>query len=171
MTTPTIEPISPNSPWIQSLAFSQFENWGVLTGYDSVEAYCAFVEQAAKSASLPRILAASEGESFLGSVNLLPSEMTIRQHLSPWLGQLFVVPACRSRGVAAALLEAAASYVAQLGHDRLFLFTSGSLPGYYRRLGWQDMEDVVYLGKVRTIMKLEIDAAAPSSPFRLIRPS
>ena len=158
MTGITIEPIRPGSPWIAPLASSHFDYWGELTGYNSEDAYRTFVEQAANSVSLPRVLIASDDERFLGSVNLLPGEMTSRPQLSPWLGQLLVVPASRSCGVGAALLQAAAAYVATLGHDRLFLFTSGTLPSYYRRIGWRDVEDVFYLGKMRTIMKLELAA-------------
>jgi GNAT superfamily N-acetyltransferase len=76
------------------------------------------------------------------------------------MGQLFVAESQRSLGVAAALLDAAASYVGRLGYRELFLFTSGTLPRYYRSRGWSDVEDVSYLGKVRTIMRLEIDAAS-----------
>jgi N-acetylglutamate synthase-like GNAT family acetyltransferase len=96
--------------------------------------------------------------SDLGSVNVLMNEMPIRPQLTPWMGQLFVAESQRSRGIAAALVDAAAGYVEQLGYHQLFLFTSGTLPHYYRSRGWIDVEDVTYLGKVRTIMRRDTRA-------------
>jgi len=155
----SVQPLQPESPWLTQIAVDQFEYWGPLTGYSSRSSYESFLQQAAQSRALPRVLIASIGGTLLGSVNLLMNEMTIRPQFMPWMGQLFVAEKQRSLGVGAALLDAAASYVEQLGYRQLFLFTSGTLPHYYRSRGWSDVEDVTYLGKVRTIMRLEINTA------------
>ena len=68
----------------------------------------------------------------------------------------------RSRGVGGALVDAAAAYARRLGHGRLFLFTTGTLPNYYRRRGWVDVDEVVYLDRVRTIMRLDLQQAPES---------
>jgi predicted N-acetyltransferase YhbS len=82
--------------------------------------------------------------------------MTIRPNLSPWLSQLFVLPNERHRKVGSALVEAALSEAARLGHSRLHLFTSGTLPGYYASLGWRTLETVDYMGKLRSIMMFDV---------------
>jgi GNAT superfamily N-acetyltransferase len=156
----SIQPLESKSPWLIRVAADHFRHWGPLTGFNSQSAYEFFLRQAAQSVGLPRVLIASTGDSFLGSVNLLANEMTIRPRLKPWMGQLFVAESCRSLGIGAALVDAAVSYVEQLGYRQLFLFTSGTLPHYYRSRGWIDVEDVAYLGKVRTIMRHEIYTAA-----------
>jgi len=155
----SVQPLEPKSPWLTQIAADQFEFWGPLTGYDSRSSYELFLEQAAQSAALPRVLIATVGDTLLGSVNLLVNEMTVRPQFTPWMGQLFVAENHRSLGVAAALVDAAAAYVGHLGYDRLFLFTSGTLPRYYRNRGWSDVENVTYLGKARTIMCRQIRAA------------
>jgi GNAT superfamily N-acetyltransferase len=155
----SVQPLEPGSSWLAQIAADQFEHWGPLTGYNSRSLYEAFLEQAAQSVSLPRVLIASVRGTPLGSVNLLTKEMTIRPQFTPWLGQLFVTESRRTLGVGAVLLDAAASYVARLGYRQIFLFTSGTLPHYYRNRGWSDVEEVTYLGKSRTIMRLKIDAA------------
>jgi GNAT superfamily N-acetyltransferase len=155
----SVQPLEPKSPWLTQIAASQFAYWGPLTGHGSRSSYEQFLQQAAHSTALPRVLIANRHGTLLGSVNLLTNEMPIRPQFTPWMGQLFIAESQRSRGVGAALLDAAAGYVERLGYRHLFLFTSGSLPHYYRSRGWIDVEDVAYLGKVRTIMRLAINAA------------
>jgi GNAT superfamily N-acetyltransferase len=152
----SIRPLEPNSPFLAQIATGQFEYWGPLTGYGARNLYELFLQQAALSADLPRVLFATRRGSLLGSVNLLASDMTIRPQLTPWIGQLFVTEGERSRGVGTALVDAAISYIERLGYRQLFLFTSGSLPHFYRKRRWSEVESVAYLGKVRTIMRFDI---------------
>jgi len=152
----SIEPLAPGSPWYVQIAADQFELWGALTGHGSPVSYETFLEQAARSSTLPRVLVARQDAALLGSVNLLANEMTIRPQHTPWLGQLFVPEKHRAKGIGTGLLDAAIAYVERLGYRQLFLFTSGTLPGYYRKRGWVDIEEVVYLGKARTIMRFDI---------------
>ena len=158
----SIQPLEPGSPLLARIAADQFAHWGQLTGHSSRRAYEAFLEDAARSSSLPRVLTASLQGTLLGSVNLLANEMTIRPRFTPWMGQLFVAPDNRARGVGAALLASAASYVGELGYRQLFLFTSGTLPDYYRSKGWTDVEDVSYLGRLRTIMRRDVAGGYPA---------
>jgi predicted N-acetyltransferase YhbS len=139
-----------------SIARLQFEFWGPLTGHSSADGYEQFLREAARSTSLPAVLVAMDDEAFLGSVNLLASEMTTRQTLSPWMAQLFVVDSERGRGVGNALVSASIDHAAKLGFRRIYLYTSGTLPAYYASLGWRAIEEVEYLGKMRTIMTFEL---------------
>ena len=165
MSVRSIAPLEPASPFISEIAGQQFEHWGALTGHSSLIAYRSFLEQAARSVTLPRVLVAATPKTLLGSVNLLVNEMTVRPHLAPWLAQLFVMESARGAGIGTVLIGAAARYVEKLGHRQLFLFTSGALPDYYGARGWVAVEEVAYLGKVRTVMRLALDppdAAGPS---------
>jgi GNAT superfamily N-acetyltransferase len=148
----SIQPLTPQSPWRAKIAADQFAYWGPLTGHASPALYETFLEEAANSSALPRVLLAATPDSFVGSVNLLAKEVTIRPQFTPWLSQLFVAENHRASGIGAKLLDAAISYIDGLGYDRLYLFTSGTLPGYYRKRGWMDVEEVGYLGKQRTIL-------------------
>ena len=154
----SVQPLERGSPWLAQIAADQFAHWGPLTGHGSRSSYESFLDDATQSVSLPRVLTASSDGNLLGSVNLLKNEMDIRPQFTPWLAQLFISENQRSLGVGAALLDAAASYVLQLGYRQLFLFTSGTLPRYYRNRGWSDVEQVDYLGKMRTIMQRELGA-------------
>jgi predicted N-acetyltransferase YhbS len=82
--------------------------------------------------------------------------MTIRPELTPWLAQLFVLPASRSQGIGAALVQAVIEWTRNQEFECLYLYTSGTLPGYYERLGFKAREQVNYLGKERTIMEYNL---------------
>jgi predicted N-acetyltransferase YhbS len=149
-----IAPLDASSPLAGMVATIQFSFWGPLTGFTSAADYERFLRTASASA-LPSVLIASRGKQFAGSVNLLAQEMTTRPELSPWLGQLFVVEEERRGGVGRLLVRTAVDHVAALGHRRLHLYTSGTLPRFYESLGWKPIEMVDYLGKPRTIMAFD----------------
>ncbi|MCP3477492.1 GNAT family N-acetyltransferase [Bradyrhizobium sp. CCGUVB1N3] len=149
---PEIEDLTVESGLPAIIAKLQFAFWGPLTGHSSAAEYEQFLCFAARSRQLPTVLVARCGEALLGSVNLLVHEMTIRPGLSPWMAQLFVPGAERSRGVGRALINASLVRAAELGFPRLYLYTSGTLPAYYAALGWKPIEELEYLGKMRTVM-------------------
>src|ERR1700676_3625329 len=101
----SVQPLEPNSPWLAQIAADQFEYWGPLTGHGSRSSYEAFLEQAARSAALPRVLIASSGGALLGSVNVLTDELPIRPQFTPWMGQLFIAEGQRTKGIGAALVD------------------------------------------------------------------
>jgi GNAT superfamily N-acetyltransferase len=152
----SIQPLTPQSPWQRQMVRDQYEYWGPLTGHSSPTLYEEFLRRAACSSTLPRVLLATMPDALLGSVNLLTQELTIRPQYTPWMGQLFVAESHRNKGIGTRLLDTAISYVGSLGYDQLFLFTSGTLPDYYRKRGWVDIEEVTHLGKERIIMRHHI---------------
>ena len=140
----------------KTIAALQFAFWGPLTGYNSAADYEQFLGRAARSPELPEVLVAWRDTTFVGSVNLLASEMTIRPALSPWMAQLFVPGSERSRGVGSALIDAAPARTAELGYRRLYLYTSGTLPGYYASRRWRPIEELEYLGRMRVITAYDL---------------
>ena len=148
-----IEPLTRHRAFIPTLASWQFDYWNRLTGFDSRQAYIAALERWSASVDVPTVLVAIDRGQLLGSVNLLRSEMTSRPALTPWLAQLFVAPGVRRGGVGAALVAAALAHARTCGFDAVYLYTSGTLPSYYARLGWTELERLDYLGKERTVMR------------------
>ena len=157
-----IESLTVESGLAATIAALQFANWGRSTGYGTVEEYERFLCDAARSHRLPAVLVAKRAGTYLGSVNLLVHEMTTRPSLSPWLAQLFVIAEERGRGIGSALVRACIARFAELGFARVHLYTasSTSLPAYYMALGWRPIEDVEYLGKMRTVMAFDFPANA-----------
>jgi predicted N-acetyltransferase YhbS len=141
---------------IPEIAHWQFDAWGPLTGAQTYEGYTELLETAAAYRDLPSSLVALLGGVFVGSVNLVACDMPLRRSLTPWLAQLFVLPSFRCRGVGRRLVQAAQDRAKALGYTRLYLFTSGSLPGYYEQLGWVVHERVKYFGQTRTVMYVNL---------------
>jgi N-acetylglutamate synthase-like GNAT family acetyltransferase len=61
-------------------------------------------------------------------------------------------PERRKLGVGATLVRAAQDGARDLGFQTLYLFTSETLPSYYRSLGWLEIETFPYHGRERTLM-------------------
>ena len=152
-----IENIKHHLDAIDTLSEAQFELWGPLTGRNTLEEYRYLLHLAAESESLPITLVAVENATVLGSVNVLENDLPLRPDIAPWLAQLFVFPDFRHRGAGALLIEGAIAEARKLNRPILYLYTSGTLPNYYEKLGWSRMEEIAYLGKRRVIMAYEID--------------
>ena len=150
-----IEHLARHRNWIDQIARLHFEQWGFLTGYETLELYSEALERFAGDDSIPFVLVAFAAEQLLGSVSIVDCDMQVRSNLTPWLAQLLVVPRERGQGIGAALVRTAMAEVSRSGFPRLYLYTSGDLPLYYERFGWKVREIIPYLGKQRTVMHYE----------------
>lgn len=130
-----------------------FDQWGALTGAETLEGYVQILQQAVHGDDIP-VLVALDDSGPLGSASLVACEMTIRAELTLWLAQLFVKPVKRGCGIGAALVNAVALKARRCGFGRLYLYTSGDLPRYCGRPGWVAREQVADLGKERVVMEL-----------------
>ncbi len=152
-----IENIKHHLDAIDTLSQAQFELWGPLTGRNTLKEYRELLHFAAESKSLPTTLVAVENATVLGSVNVLENDLPLRPDIAPWLAQLFVFPNFRCRGAGALLISGAIAKARKLNRPVLYLYTSGTLPNYYEKLGWSRLEEIAYLGKRRVIMAYKID--------------
>jgi GNAT superfamily N-acetyltransferase len=153
-----IEGLALRRDWITTIARWHFDQWGPLTGSNTIEEYTCFLDNATRPTTVPSVFVASLDEEPVGSATLLRCDMEIRNDLTPWLGQLFVASAYRKRGIGSALVRAVIAEARRIGYDRLFLYTSGELPRFYGRLGWFVHESVHYLGKERAVMHYDLAA-------------
>ena len=138
---------------IDVIAQWHFDAFGRLSGADSRESYRSLLYSYATDENVPATFLAFESDQLVGSASLLTSDLPPRTELTPWLGQLYVQPTWRGRGVGSALVKRVSSEAANQGFDRVYLYTSGTLPDYYRRFGWRFLETLVFDGKHRTVME------------------
>lgn len=95
---------------------------------------------------------ARDADAVLGSVSMLATDdLAGFEHLTPWLASMFVAPAARGRGVAAALTDALLRGAQEHGHDVVHLFTSGQQQFWADR-GWSVVAEVATEGHPATVM-------------------
>ena len=87
----------------------------------------------------------------IGTASLIEHDVPTRAELTPWLASVYVDPRFRKRGIGSALVRAVLQEARNLGLEKLYLITPDQVP-FYRRQGWQEMEEIVYRGEAVTIM-------------------
>jgi predicted N-acetyltransferase YhbS len=160
-----IEGLALHRDWTVTLARWHFDAWGPLTGSNTVQNYLLFLDNATKSRTVPSVLVAIIDGELAGSATLLQCDMKIRNDLTPWLGQLFVAPNFRKRGIGTALVRAVVEEARRLDYNWIYLYTSGELPCFYDRLGWTVLETAHYLGKERVVMQYDLAAQQIAPAF------
>jgi predicted N-acetyltransferase YhbS len=149
-----IEPLSNRPNFISMIAKLHFAQWKELTGATTEKKYAAMLNKFASTESVSTTLVAVRGNELLGSVNIVECDMEIRSELYPWLAQLFVVPKERKKGIGSSLVNAAIDRCQRFGFKVLYLYTAGTLPEFYKSLGWAEREKVNYKGKERIVMEM-----------------
>lgn len=92
---------------------------------------------------IPFTLVAHDGETFLGTVSLIESDMEERPQYTPWLAALWVDDAFRKTGIGSALIDAATRNASGLRVPVLYLCTEEGNAAFYQRRGWQVVENGV----------------------------
>jgi len=104
----------------------------------------AFLRWAQQNDDSHRCLVAERGHELVGMAWLaLTSRVPSPRRVDRWTGDLqsvYVVPAHRSAGVGAALIEAARAHAAALGVERLVVHSSERAVRFYERAGFMDSE-------------------------------
>lgn len=86
-----------------------------------------------------------------GTASLTASGLTSRPDLTPWLANLFVLPAFRGRGHASRLV-AKVEAAARMAHIPTLWLVTRSAQGLYARLGWQAVGPTDFHGDAATLM-------------------
>ncbi len=108
--------------------------------------------------TIPCCILATDGNTPLGSVSLVQSDMETRPELSPWLASLFVHPDWRQQGIATQLILHIQAIAKLCNIKRLYLFTPDQQEFYARR-GWHQFEHYLYHGEEVDIMYYDLSEA------------
>lgn len=146
-----IEYLSDHQDLIPELARLHFSEWGHLHPEETLAERTDRLRLCSGSGAIPTVLVALEGGGLCGAAMLVAHDMDTRPELTPWLAGVYVLPACRHRGLGSALVERAVSVAASLGVARLYLYTPDA-SAFYARLGWSVLDRGEYLGKQVTVM-------------------
>ena len=133
-----IEYLADHVSHLPRLAEWHFAEFGYLNPANSFERYVERLTAALQKSDLPTAFIALDDDSLLGSASLVHQTITHPQ-LSPWLSSVYVDLPHRGRGVASALVGRVERAAAEMGFDRIHLFTPSS-EKLYAGLGWELME-------------------------------
>ena len=135
-----------------------FNEWSYLYPEMTMEDVVRFLRERVNRERLPLTLVAFEAGRPVGTVSLTTYDMETRSDLSHWLTSLYVVEPFRRRRIGSRLVETAEQKAAQLGIDRLYLFTTGTaLAGlFYANLGWTVKERTTYHSHPVMIMEKDL---------------
>ncbi len=150
----TIELLADHVDLVPTIARWHWDEWGCLDHDGSLESWTANLATYTLRDAIPTAFVAIEGISPVGSVSLVKHDMSIYAELSPWLSGLYVRPEFRRQGIGAALVKRVVKAAAELGVDRLYLYTHPA-PQFYARLGWREVTRDRYDGQDITIMCIE----------------
>ena len=89
---------------------------------------------------IPLALVAHDGDAFLGTASIIPSDLAERPQLTPWIAAVWVEPQARQRGVGSALVNRAAQDCFALGFERAYLCARPQRSAFYEGLGWSPLE-------------------------------
>ena len=140
---------------IETLANWTFQEWGARHPKLTLEGLIKAFQGRTSPGKIPESFTAMENGRAIGMASLVFQDMSIRTELSPWLAAVFTDPEFRRRGVGSLLVEAVMKDAKCLGVDTLYLFTPDQM-NFYRRLDWQDQEELTYHGQQVTIMSYRL---------------
>jgi len=123
---------------LPQLATWQFAEFGYLNPANTVQSYVERLTAALQKSALPTTFVALRDDTLLGSASLVRQTIT-HPHLSPWLSSVYVDPQYRGQGIASALVGRVERAAAEMGSDKIYLFTPSS-EKLYAALGWERLE-------------------------------
>ncbi|UYG05965.1 GNAT family N-acetyltransferase [Halomonas sp. LR3S48] len=149
--------LSPDSDHVATVASWTYAEWGHLHPNSTAESYRDAFRRECGDGGVPSVFVAMHGNKPVGTAALLAEDMDSRRELTPWLASVFVLPEWRGQGIASTLIRRVEEEAVACGVDHFYLFTPDQ-QALYRRLGWQDHEELSYRGEEVTIMRRRLEA-------------
>jgi GNAT superfamily N-acetyltransferase len=132
--TVTIEPAASFPDLHETISAWLWAEWGTPQNHGLYRSLVAH----SRPDSIPAIYVAFLDGKTVGTVGLLRTDLLSRQEFTPWMAVLYVVPAFRGQGIAAALQSHAMAEARRMGFSEIFLYTK--MIGFYEKRGWVFME-------------------------------
>ena len=148
--------LADHQAFIPTLVHWHHAQWSYLRPGDTIEGRTARMQTHLGKRQIPTTFVAYEttedgAEVVVGSASLYVHDLDTRPDLSPWLASVYVAEEHRRQGIGSALVRRAVQEAAELGVERLYLFTPDQ-EQLYKRLGWFVVERCLFGGSLQTVM-------------------
>ena len=150
-----IDYLANHPEFVDRLAAWTFNEWPEYLIGKSVEDVAESIRQRLNIDRVPLAIVAFHAGQVVGSASLKEHDLDARMDLSPWLGELYVLPSYRQRGIGSSLVRSVLEEARRLGIDHLYLWTPKS-EAYYAKRGWSVLERMVYKETNITLMEREL---------------
>ena len=139
---------------IEPLTRALYQEWHDFAPWSSLEKIRAYYRKCLDGDGLPLAFAAvSEDGRLLGSAALKRFDMEEFPQYEYWLGDVFVLPEARGRGIGARLIEHALQQAREMALPELYLYTPDVQAGY-AKYGWREIETRRHNGEIVSVMRL-----------------
>lgn len=133
-----------------------FNQWGYLSPGSTLDGVISKFRANLNRARLPLTLVGlSDEETPIATASLIHHDLYTRPELTPWLAGVFVLPEHRQQGLGSQIVQAAQQMAAEIGIQKLYLFTPDR-EAFYARLGWHSLERTTFRGENIVIMSREL---------------
>lgn len=149
-----ITSLAEHPEWIRWVAEEHFGEWGAGHPGATLEAWVADRTNTRRD-GVPLTLLALIDRQPVGTAGLVECDMETHHELSPWLSGVYVTPRWRRHGIGTTLVHAVIRRAADLGIQRLYLYTEVA-DAFYARLGWRALGKELYHDLPVVIMELEL---------------
>jgi len=134
-----------------------FNEWG--GNYDYIRSCinCSIISEV-----IPKTFVAEVNGECAGCISILRCDLQSRQDLYPWLGDLFVNPKYRNKGIGTYLIEYSLSRVIEyINCTYIYMYTL--IAEYYEKRGWVYIENVYNSkGEIFRLYKHAITKTSPA---------
>jgi GNAT superfamily N-acetyltransferase len=138
--------------FIETLAPWIYEHWRPILTQETVESRIVKLRAHLSYNALPIAWVAHSGSQVFGTAALRVHDLPGKEHLTPWLGGVYVAPKFRGQGIGAALCSAVEQQAKSVhGISMLYLFTLDK-QAWYTSLGWSMYESCTWCGRAGNIM-------------------
>ncbi len=149
-----IEKLSHHRGLVGPIALTLHEAWGDLPPWADLGAIEERLMAGAAHADFPHTLVAvTPGGAWAAAGSVKLFELSSQPDKVHWVGEIFVLPEHRGRGLGSRITTALADHAFSAGASQIYLYTPDQ-QALYARLGWQEVSKDVVNGETVSIMEL-----------------
>jgi GNAT superfamily N-acetyltransferase len=140
-----------------TLAVWSFDEWGHYFPEDTQDSFKRDYQVYLTRDRIPLAVVAHVGGRVVGGACLFSNDdLPGFDHLTPWLGAVYVAAEHRRQGIGQALVGRIVAEAKRLGHGKIYLWT-GSEGVWYAKQGWKKIAETTFFGQAIDVMELGLE--------------